>query len=140
MTEEGAKETVPAIRMTGKIARKTSTGDRGKCTGAPLRTAMRIAARRDFGWRKLKSTGGTRNPHSPVPGSPGPLPPPPARGRAPRLGRQPRDAPLVTLQDARDLLAEGLHLAVQGWTAYPACRHLHQDTTAVDGDVLRRPS
>ena len=48
-------------------------------------------------------------------------------------------APLVALQDARDLLAERLHLAVQGRAAHPADPHLHQDAAAVDGHVRRRP-
>ena len=46
---------------------------------------------------------------------------------------------MVALQDAGDLLAEGLHLAVQGRAAHPAGPHLHYDPAAVDGNVSRRP-
>jgi hypothetical protein len=64
----------------------------------------------------------------------------PANSRATAdLGRQPRDAPLVTLQDARDLLAEGLHLAAQSRAAHPAHPHPHHDPAAVNGHVRRRP-
>ena len=60
-------------------------------------------------------------------------------GHRAELGGQPRDAPLVTLQDARDLLAEGLHRAARDRAAQPAAPHLHQDAPPVDGDVGRRP-
>ena len=50
-----------------------------------------------------------------------------------------RVAPLVTLQDARDLLAEGLHLAAQSRAAHPAHPHTHHDPAAVNGHVRRRP-
>ena len=55
------------------------------------------------------------------------------------LGCQPRDAPLVTLQDAGDLLAEGLHPAAQDRAAHPPGPHLHDNAPPVDGNVGRRP-
>jgi len=70
----------------------------------------------------------------------------PRRGPAPLItchradrGRQPRDTPLATLQDARDLLAEGLHLAAQSRAAHPAHPHPHHDAAAANGHVHRRP-
>ena len=45
----------------------------------------------------------------------------------------------TVVQDARDLLAEGLHLAIQRRAAHPADPHPDQDPAAVDGDVRRRP-
>ena len=40
---------------------------------------------------------------------------------------------------ARDLLAEGLHLAAQSRAAHPAHPHPHHDPAAVNGHVRRRP-
>ena len=55
------------------------------------------------------------------------------------LRRQPRDTPLVAVQDAGDLLAEGLHPAVQCRAVHPADPHVDQDAAAADGNVRRRP-
>ena len=55
------------------------------------------------------------------------------------LGGQPRGAPLVTVQDARDLLAERLHGAARGRAAHPADPHTNQDAAAADRHVRRRP-
>ena len=65
----------------------------------------------------------------------------PANSRATALtcAGQPRGAPLVAVQDARDLLAEGLHLAARDRAAHPADPDLHQDAAAVGGHVRRRP-
>ena len=65
----------------------------------------------------------------------------PANSRATALTwrGQPRGAPLVTVQDARDLLAERLHRAARDRAAHPADPDLHHDAAAVDGHVRRRP-
>ena len=55
------------------------------------------------------------------------------------LAGQPRDAPLVTVQDAGNLLAERLPRAARHRAAHPADLDLHQDTAAVDGNVGRSP-
>src|SRR5512142_2401073 len=55
------------------------------------------------------------------------------------LAGQPHDTPLVTVQDAGNLLAERLPRAARHRAAHPADLDLHQDTVAVDGNVGRRP-
>ena len=55
------------------------------------------------------------------------------------LRGQPRGAPLVTVQDARDLLPEGLNLAAGDRAAHPADPHLYQDPAAVGWHVRHRP-
>jgi hypothetical protein len=54
------------------------------------------------------------------------------------LGGQPRGAPLVTVQDARDLLAERLPRAPRDRAAHPADPHLHQDSAAAGRHVRHR--
>ncbi len=60
-----------------------------------------------------------------------------SRATAPACPVQPRGAPLIAVQDARDLLAEGLPRAAQDGTAYPADPHQHP--ASVDGHVRHRP-
>ena len=61
-----------------------------------------------------------------------------ADGRADLAG-QPRGAPLVSVQDARDLLANVCRGQPSTGQAHPADLYLHQDAAAVGGNVGGRP-
>jgi len=55
------------------------------------------------------------------------------------LRGQPRGAPLVTVQDAWDLLPEGLHPAARDRAAHPAGADFQHNASAVCGHVGRCP-